>query len=101
MTIIAPPRCLPLYAGFYGSNVLESRPLATAPTGVDNVPVYPRQSPQMMGMYIFLASEVMFFGTLFGSYFYLLASHNPSIYKQQVLGGYEVHGTRPPLDVYF
>jgi cytochrome c oxidase subunit III len=51
--------------------------LATAPTGIDNVPVYPRQSPQMMGMYIFLASEVMFFGTLFGSYFYLMTSHNP------------------------
>jgi len=31
----------------------------------------------------------------------VLASHNPSIYKQQVLGGYEVHGTKPPLDVYF
>ena len=25
MAMIAPPRCLPLYAGFYGSNVLESR----------------------------------------------------------------------------
>ena len=31
----------------------------------------------------------------------VLASHNPSIYKQQVLGGYEVHGTRPPLSIYF
>jgi alkylation response protein AidB-like acyl-CoA dehydrogenase len=31
----------------------------------------------------------------------VLASHNPSIYKQQVLGGYEVHGTQPPLSVYF
>jgi alkylation response protein AidB-like acyl-CoA dehydrogenase len=31
----------------------------------------------------------------------VLASHNPSIYKQQILGGYEVHGTNPPLDVYF
>src|SRR5438270_8999639 len=29
----------------------------------------------MMGMYIFLASEVMFFGTLFAVYFYLHASH--------------------------
>ncbi|HVA92785.1 MAG TPA: cytochrome c oxidase subunit 3 [Chloroflexota bacterium] len=29
----------------------------------------------MMGMYIFLASEVMFFGTLFGSYFYFVGSH--------------------------
>jgi alkylation response protein AidB-like acyl-CoA dehydrogenase len=31
----------------------------------------------------------------------VLASHNPSIYKQQILGGYQVHGTKPPLDVYF
>jgi heme/copper-type cytochrome/quinol oxidase subunit 3 len=29
----------------------------------------------MMGMYIFLASEVMFFGTLFAVYFYLHGSH--------------------------
>src|SRR5439155_9521370 len=29
----------------------------------------------MMGMYIFLASEVMFFGTLFAVYAYLHASH--------------------------
>jgi cytochrome c oxidase subunit 3 len=43
----------------------------------DRVPVYPRLSPGMMGMYIFLASEVMFFGTLFASYFYLAASHQP------------------------
>jgi alkylation response protein AidB-like acyl-CoA dehydrogenase len=31
----------------------------------------------------------------------VLASHNPSIYKHQVLGAYELHGTRPPLGVYF
>jgi hypothetical protein len=31
----------------------------------------------------------------------VLAAHNPSTYKQQVLGGYEVHGTRPPLSIYF
>ena len=31
----------------------------------------------------------------------VLASHNPSIYKQQVLGAYELHGTQPPLSVYF
>jgi hypothetical protein len=31
----------------------------------------------------------------------VLASHNPTIYKHQVLGAYELHGTRPPLDVYF
>nr|MDQ6919432.1 hypothetical protein [Candidatus Dormibacteraeota bacterium] len=59
--------------------------VAAAPTTVDNVPVHPRLSPQMMGMYIFLASEVMFFGTLFGSYFYLFASHNP----------WPPHGTHP------
>lgn len=29
----------------------------------------------MMGMYIFLASEVMFFGSLFAMYFYLFGSH--------------------------
>ena len=31
----------------------------------------------------------------------VLASHNPSIYKHQVLGAYELNGTRPPLGVYF
>ena len=31
----------------------------------------------------------------------VLASHNPSIYKHQVLGAYELHGTQPPLSVYF
>jgi alkylation response protein AidB-like acyl-CoA dehydrogenase len=31
----------------------------------------------------------------------VLASHNPTIYKHQILGAYELHGTRPPLDVYF
>ena len=29
----------------------------------------------MMGMYIFLASEVMFFGSMFAMYFYLFGSH--------------------------
>ena len=43
----------------------------------DRVPVHPRLSVGMMGMYIFLASEVMFFGTLFASYFYLMSS-NPT-----------------------
>jgi heme/copper-type cytochrome/quinol oxidase subunit 3 len=38
-------------------------------------PVQPALSTGMMGMYIFLASEVMFFGTLFAVYFYLHASH--------------------------
>jgi cytochrome c oxidase subunit 3 len=36
---------------------------------------YPRLSPGVMGMYIFLASEVMFFGSLFAMYFYLIGSH--------------------------
>jgi alkylation response protein AidB-like acyl-CoA dehydrogenase len=31
----------------------------------------------------------------------VLASHNPSVYKQQLLGAYELHGTPPPLGVYF
>lgn len=31
----------------------------------------------------------------------VLASHNPTIYKHQILGAYELDGTRPPLDVYF
>ena len=31
----------------------------------------------------------------------VLASHNPSIYKHQVLGAYELHGTHPPLSIYF
>jgi len=38
-------------------------------------PEYPVLSIQMMGMYIFLASEVMFFATLFGMYFYFVGSH--------------------------
>src|SRR5437879_8181008 len=36
---------------------------------------YPAIKPGMMGMYIFLASEVMFFGSLFAVYFYLFGSH--------------------------
>jgi cytochrome c oxidase subunit 3 len=38
-------------------------------------PQYPAIQPGMMGMYIFLASEVMFFGSLFAMYFYLFGSH--------------------------
>jgi cytochrome c oxidase subunit III len=38
-------------------------------------PQYPAIKPGMMGMYIFLASEVMFFGSLFAMYFYLVGSH--------------------------
>jgi len=39
-------------------------------------PEYPAIKPGMMGMYIFLASEVMFFGSLFAMYFYLFGSHS-------------------------
>src|SRR2546423_5928235 len=38
-------------------------------------PEYPAIKPGMMGMYIFLASEVMFFGSLFAVYFSLYGSH--------------------------
>jgi cytochrome c oxidase subunit 3 len=38
-------------------------------------PQYPAIKPGMMGMYIFLASEVMFFGSLFATYFYMFGSH--------------------------
>jgi cytochrome c oxidase subunit 3 len=38
-------------------------------------PQHPIMSVGMMGMYIFLASEVMFFGSLFATYFYLFGSH--------------------------
>ena len=40
-----------------------------------DTPQYPAIKPGMMGMYIFLASEVMFFGSLFATYFYLFGSH--------------------------
>jgi heme/copper-type cytochrome/quinol oxidase subunit 3 len=36
---------------------------------------HPGLAVGMMGMYIFLASEVMFFGSLFAMYFYLVGSH--------------------------
>src|SRR3982074_223456 len=36
---------------------------------------HPGLAVGMMGMYIFLASEVMFFGSLFAMYFYLFGSH--------------------------
>jgi len=50
--------------------------VATAPeTHVERLPEYPRLAPGMMGMYIFLASEVMFFGTMFAGYFYIFGSH--------------------------
>ena len=38
-------------------------------------PQYPAIKPGMMGLYIFLASEVMFFGSMFAMYFYLVGSH--------------------------
>ena len=41
----------------------------------EHEPEYPAIKPGMMGMYIFLASEVMFFGSLFATYFYLYGSH--------------------------
>jgi hypothetical protein len=31
----------------------------------------------------------------------VLASHNPSVYKHQILGAYELHGTHPPLSIHF
>jgi cytochrome c oxidase subunit 3 len=46
------------------------------PTQHEPTPQYPAIKPGMMGMYIFLASEVMFFGSLFAMYFYLFGSHS-------------------------
>jgi cytochrome c oxidase subunit 3 len=46
--------------------------VATMP---ERTPQYPAIKPAMMGMVIFLASEVMFFGSLFAMYFYLYGSH--------------------------
>ncbi len=40
-----------------------------------DTPQYPVIKPGMMGMFIFLASEVMFFGSLFAMYFYFFGSH--------------------------
>ena len=40
----------------------------------DEAPIH-GMTTGMMGMYIFLASEVMFFGSLFAAYFYLYGSH--------------------------
>src|SRR5207249_12084198 len=50
--------------------------MAVATLQREPTPQYPAIKPGMMGMYIFLASEVMFFGTLFAVYFYLHASHS-------------------------
>ena len=50
--------------------------MAVATMQHEATPQYPSIKPGMMGMYIFLASEVMFFGSLFAVYFYLFGSHN-------------------------
>jgi cytochrome c oxidase subunit III len=49
--------------------------MAVATMTPQSGPQYPSIKPGMMGMYIFLASEVMFFGSLFAMYFYLFGSH--------------------------
>jgi len=49
--------------------------MAVASLRPERTPQYPAIKPGMMGMYIFLASEVMFFGSLFATYFYLFGSH--------------------------
>jgi len=49
--------------------------MAVAHIEQDPAPQYPAIKPGMMGMYIFLASEVMFFGSMFAMYFYLFGSH--------------------------
>ncbi|HEV2414710.1 MAG TPA: cytochrome c oxidase subunit 3 [Candidatus Dormibacteraeota bacterium] len=49
--------------------------MAVATLPREPTPQYPAIKPGMMGMYIFLASEVMFFGSLFAMYFYLYGSH--------------------------
>jgi len=49
--------------------------MAVATMHSQSAPEYPAIKPGMMGMYIFLASEVMFFGSLFAMYFYLFGSH--------------------------
>ncbi len=49
--------------------------MAVASIRPEQQPEYPAIKPGMMGMYIFLASEVMFFGSLFAVYFYLYGSH--------------------------
>ena len=48
--------------------------MAVATLRPEPAPQYPAIKPGMMGMYIFLASEVMFFGSLFAMYFYLYGS---------------------------
>jgi cytochrome c oxidase subunit III len=50
--------------------------MAVATLQREPTPQYPSIKPGMMGMYIFLASEVMFFGSLFATYFYMVGSHS-------------------------
>jgi heme/copper-type cytochrome/quinol oxidase subunit 3 len=47
----------------------------TARHPVEPQPTYPGLSVGVMGMYIFLCSEVMFFGAMFAMYFYMFGSH--------------------------
>ena len=49
--------------------------MAVAGIRPEQTPQYPAIKPGMTGMFIFLASEVMFFGSLFAVYFYLYGSH--------------------------
>jgi cytochrome c oxidase subunit III len=49
--------------------------MAVASMQPERAPEFPAIKPGMTGMYIFLASEVMFFGSLFAVYFYLFGSH--------------------------
>lgn len=49
--------------------------MAVAGIRPEQAPQYPAIKPGMTGMFIFLASEVMFFGSLFAVYFYLYGSH--------------------------
>src|SRR5205814_10029734 len=49
--------------------------MAVATIQREPTPQYPALKPGMMGMSVFLASQVMFFGSLFAMYFYLVGSH--------------------------
>ncbi|MGH7777372.1 MAG: cytochrome c oxidase subunit 3 [Candidatus Dormibacterales bacterium] len=49
--------------------------VVAAPEVRVETPPHPFMRPGMMGMFIFLASEVMFFGSLFAMYFYMYSSH--------------------------
>ncbi|HEX6488797.1 MAG TPA: cytochrome c oxidase subunit 3 [Candidatus Dormibacteraeota bacterium] len=49
--------------------------MAVAEVTRSDVPRHPGLHTGMMGMFIFLSSEVMFFGSLFAMYFYMTGSH--------------------------